>query len=128
MNSYTTATSTSLTRRSALRLVTVSAAGALLAACGVAPQAPAPPAAPTPAAAKPATNGAATPAPTVAVASGATPATQRKTGGTLRFASTADVPNLDGHQRSAALTDTVWTVYDRLIQYDANGKVQPMLA
>jgi peptide/nickel transport system substrate-binding protein len=53
---------------------------------------------------------------------------QPKTGGTLRFAATADVPNLDGHQRSAALTDTVWTAYDRLIQYDANGKVQPMMA
>jgi peptide/nickel transport system substrate-binding protein len=46
----------------------------------------------------------------------------------LRFAATADVPNLDGHQRSAALTDTVWTAYDRLIQYDANGQPQPMLA
>ena len=55
-------------------------------------------------------------------------AAQPKTGGTLRFAATADVPNLDGHQRSAALTDTVWTAYDRLTQYDANGKVQPMLA
>jgi peptide/nickel transport system substrate-binding protein len=127
MKSYTTTASTSLTRRSALRLVTVTATGALLAACGVAPQAPAPPtAAPTPAAAKPAA--AATPAATIAVASGATPATQRKTGGTLRFGTTADIPNLDGHQRSATLTDSVWTVYDRLIQYDANGKVQPMLA
>jgi peptide/nickel transport system substrate-binding protein len=121
MNSYTTAASTSLTRRSALRLVTVSTAGALLAACGVAPQASAPTAAPTPAAAKPA------PAITVATAA-STPAAQPKTGGSLRFASTADVPNLDGHQRSAPSTDTVWTAYDRLIQYDANGNVQPMLA
>jgi peptide/nickel transport system substrate-binding protein len=30
--------------------------------------------------------------------------------------------------RRAALQDTVWTVYDRLIQYDSTGKAQPMLA
>ena len=46
----------------------------------------------------------------------------------MRFAATADVPNLDGHQRSAALQDTVWTAYDRLIRYDESGKPQPMLA
>jgi peptide/nickel transport system substrate-binding protein len=138
MTSYTT--STSLSRRSALRLVTLSAGGALLAACGVAPVS-APTAAPTPAAAKPAAPTAAiaaapttapAPAPTatVSVASASTPApaAQVKTGGTLRFAATADIPNLDGHQRSATLTDTVWTAYDRLTQYDGTGKVQPMLA
>jgi peptide/nickel transport system substrate-binding protein len=138
MTSYTTV---SLSRRSALRLVTLSAGGALLAACGVAPVA-SPTAAPTPAAAKPAaptapaaaapptTAPAAAPPPTATVAAVAasTPAAQIKTGGTLRFAATADIPNLDGHQRSATLTDTVWTAYDRLTQYDGTGKVQPMLA
>jgi peptide/nickel transport system substrate-binding protein len=140
-------TGSNLSRRSALRLVAISAGGALLAACGVAPQVSAPTAAPTPAAAKPAaptsaptsaapanaaatatspSNSAATTAPAPAAAS--TPASQRKTGGTLRFAATADIPNLDGHQRSATTTDTTWTAYDRLTQYDANGKVQPMLA
>ena len=89
---------------------------ALVAACGGAPQTPA--AAPAPAAT--AASG--------AVSSPAKPASQPRSGGTLRFAATADVPNLDGHQRSAALTDTVWTVYDRLIQYDTAGKPQPMLA
>ncbi|MBV9329492.1 MAG: ABC transporter substrate-binding protein [Chloroflexi bacterium] len=115
----------SLTRRSALRLMTLSAGGALLAACGVAPQVAAPTAAPTPVAANPAPTAA---APTAVAATAGTPTLQHKTGGTLRFASTADVPNLDGHQRSSPSTDTVWTAYDRLIQYDANGKVQPMLA
>jgi peptide/nickel transport system substrate-binding protein len=111
---------THVTRRAALQLVLGSAGIALLSACGAVPQAPASaPAPPTPA-----------PAGTsVSVSTPAKPAAvQPKTGGTLRFAATADVPNLDGHQRSAALTDTVWTVYDRLLQYDANGKVQPMLA
>ena len=136
MTSYTTISS--LSRRSALRLVTLSAGGALLAACGVAPVAP-PTAAPTPAAAKPpaptavataapTTAPAAAPTATVAAVPASAPAPQVKTGGTLRFAATADIPNLDGHQRSATLTDTVWTAYDRLTQYDANGKVQPMLA
>src|SRR5712691_7346187 len=95
-------------RRVALRLIGSGAGVAIVAACGVAQQ-PA------------ATVGVGTPVSKPAVS-------QPKTGGTLRFAATADVPNLDGHQRSAALTDTVWTVYDRLIQYDANGKAQPMLA
>jgi peptide/nickel transport system substrate-binding protein len=124
--------------------VAISASGALLAACGVAPQVTAPTAVPTgaptaaaanppPPTAAPPTAAAPTPAPTAAAAStvavaASTPAPQHKTGGTLRFASTADIPNLDGHQRSAPGTDTVWTAYDRLTQYDANGKVQPMLA
>jgi peptide/nickel transport system substrate-binding protein len=111
---------TRVTRRAALQLVLGSAGIALLSACGAVPQAPtSAPAPPTPA-----------PAGTsVSVSTPAKPAAaQPKIGGTLRFAATADVPNLDGHQRSAALTDTVWTVYDRLLQYDANGKVQPMLA
>ena len=132
--------------------MTLSATGALLAACGVAPQvaaptpAAAPPAPATSAAANPtsanpaaaanptpasATSGSAMPQPatTSAVAAAATtPQPAHKTGGTLRFASTADVPNLDGHQRSSPSTDTVWTAYDRLTQYDASGNVQPMLA
>jgi peptide/nickel transport system substrate-binding protein len=99
----------------------VGAGGALFAACGVAQQ-PAAPAAPA------ATVAVRAPAKPAAAQAASVPQAQAKTGGTLRFAATADVPNLDGHQRSAALTDTVWTVYDRLIQYDANGKAQPMLA
>jgi peptide/nickel transport system substrate-binding protein len=124
--------------------MTISAGSAVLAACGVAPQVAAPTAAPKPAAAPttaaaappataaapPAAAAGAAPTATVAVAAAPapTPSAQHKTGGMLRFASTADIPNLDGHQRSATLTDTTWTAYDRLTQYDANGKVQPMLA
>ena len=148
MTSYMTGSN--LSRRSALRLVAISASGALLAACGVAPQVSAPTAPPVPAAAQcqrrrlaaPTVRRGSPAAPTTAsareqppppsrrrtVAVGRHAAPQHKTGGTLRFASTADVPNLDGHQRSAPSTDTVWTAYDRLTQYDANGKVQPMLA
>jgi peptide/nickel transport system substrate-binding protein len=100
-----------LSRRNALRLIAGSGGLSVLLACTPAPAAPAVPKA------------------TVSAPAAAPPAKpQIKTGGTLRFAATADVPNLDGHQRSAALTDTVWTVYDRLIQYDASGQVQPMLA
>jgi peptide/nickel transport system substrate-binding protein len=113
-----------LTRRAALQYLVSGAGLALLAACGRAPQAPpAPTVAPKPTvpAAPPTTVAVSTPVPKPTVA-------QPKLGGILRFAATADVPNLDGHQRSAALNDTVWTVYDRLIRYDDNGKAQPMLA
>jgi peptide/nickel transport system substrate-binding protein len=116
-----------LSRRATLHLFASGAGLALLAACGPMqqPQPTAKPAAPAPTAA-------AAPAPAATAVSVSTPAkpaaSQPKTGGTLRFAATSDVPNLDGHQRSAALSDTVWTVYERLIQYDSDGKVQPMLA
>src|SRR5690242_16364217 len=121
---------TVLSRRSALRIAGTGTGLALLTACGMAAPAPAAPTAAPAAPAAPPTAGAKpAPAATATVATPAKPAAaQPKTGGTLRFAATADVPNLDGHQRSAALTDTVWTAYDRLTQYDANGKVQPMLA
>ena len=131
-----------LTRRAALGLFVSGAGIALLAACGPATQpapaapttAPAPPPAqpaPTapPAAAAPTAPKPAAAATSVSAATSAKPAAaQPKLGGTLRFAATADVPNLDGHQRSAALQDTVWMAYDRLIRYDENRKPQPMLA
>jgi peptide/nickel transport system substrate-binding protein len=109
-----------LRRRTALQLLIGGAGTALLAACGSAAQPAAPTSAPAPT--PPAS------AATVSVSAPAAAATQPKKGGTLRFAATADIPNLDGHQRSTAMTDTVWTAYDRLIQYDASGKAQPMLA
>lgn len=121
MTRYMTDESVIFSRRAAFGLFVSGTGVALLSACGAATQAPAPPTAqPAPVPGAPAT---------VAVSAPAKPAAgQPKTGGTLRFAATADVPNLDGHQRSAALQDTVWTVFDRLIQYDANGNAQPMLA
>jgi peptide/nickel transport system substrate-binding protein len=122
-------TESGLPRRQALRLLTASAGVALLAACGVAPQTSAPTTAPAPTAPPAAAAPTSAAAPQATVSSAApTPAGQPKTGGTLRFGATADVPNLDGHQRSAPGTDTTWTAYDRLTQYDANGKVLPMLA
>ncbi|HET6316075.1 MAG TPA: ABC transporter substrate-binding protein, partial [Chloroflexota bacterium] len=126
-----------LSRREALHVVISGAGVALLAACGpAAVQAPPPtaapatkPAPPAPTAAAPAAAQPAAPPTSVSVSTPAkSSAAQPKLGGTLRFAATADVPNLDGHQRSAALQDTVWTAYDRLIRYDAEGKAQPMLA
>jgi peptide/nickel transport system substrate-binding protein len=116
-----------LSRRAALQLFASGAGLALLAACGPAQQPTAKPtAAPPPA---PAATPALPAATTVSVSTPAKPvAGAPKTGGTLRFAATADVPNLDGHQRSAALSDTVWTAFERLVQYDSAGKVQPMLA
>ena len=113
-----------VSRRAALEWLVAGGGAALAVACGPASPAASPAATPAPAA--PPTGA---PVPTVAVAaSGPTAASQPKTGGTLRFAASADIPNLDGHQRSTATTDTTWTAYDRLIQYDANGKVQPMLS
>jgi len=120
-----------LSRRGALQWLTSSASLALITACGAAAQPPAPTATPagTPVTAAASTRAAAPPAATVAVST-PPPATSRtpKTGGMLRFAAAGDVPNLDGHQRSSATTDTTWTAYDRLTQYDASGDVQPMLA
>jgi len=145
-----TETAHALSRRAALKVLLTSGAGlALLAACGGAQPAgssaasaaspasgAASAAAGSPASAANGGAGAsaagaasasAKPSASVAVAA-ASAAGQPKLGGTLRFGVTADVPNLDGHQRSATTTDTTWTAYDRLIQYDDTGKVQPMLA
>jgi peptide/nickel transport system substrate-binding protein len=126
-----------LRRRVLLRGALAGGAVALLAACGPTGQQASPGPTTPPATTQPTTAprpttaaaAAATPAPAATVVAPAKPAaSQPRSGGILRFAATADVPNLDGHQRSAALTDTVWTAFERLIQYDAAGAVQPMLA
>jgi peptide/nickel transport system substrate-binding protein len=114
-----------------LRLVAVTAGAALLSACGPgsagsgasAASTPVPTSPPTPAAAGTPPVAAAVAAPTVVPTSG-----QPRTGGTLRVAATADVASLDGHARSGAGYDTIWSIYDRLTQYDASAKPQPMLA
>ncbi|HEU0167495.1 MAG TPA: ABC transporter substrate-binding protein [Chloroflexota bacterium] len=132
-------------RRSALKLLASGAGMVVLAACGsaAAPTSSTPVAAPSSAPPKPSAAAApasasaapiasASSAPVASVSSAAKPSAapsgQPKTGGTIRFGATADIPNLDGHQRSATLTDTTWTAFDRLIQYDDKGKPQPMLA
>ncbi len=102
-----------LSRRAALGLIASGAGTVLLAACG-----PAAPAAPT-ITTKPGGN--ATPGAAGAAAS----AGQPKSGGTLRYGNADDVNRLDPHFR---LADVYYGVYDRLVQYDINHNVQPMLA
>src|SRR5215207_8567515 len=135
-------TPSGLTRRSALRLLGSSAGLALLAACQPAAPATAPPAptkpaaapAPTTAAAAP-TTAAPVPTPVIQVTAPPAPATaaksaqgQPRTGGTLRFAQTADVATLDPYLVTTNGMETSWLVFDRLTAYDASLKPQPMLA
>jgi peptide/nickel transport system substrate-binding protein len=108
-----------LTRRSALRGLVSSFGLALVAACTPAPT-PAGTTAPAPAA-----------QPTAAVSVTAPPkpaATQPRSGGTLRHATTADVATLDPYLVTTNGMETSWLVFDRLTAYDANLKPQPMLA
>jgi peptide/nickel transport system substrate-binding protein len=131
-------TQPTLSRRSALRLFASTASMALLAACSganVAPAAPttAPTAAPKPVATTAPAGAPATtppvPAATVsATAAPAKPATKPVSGGTLRYAITADVATLDPYLVTTSGMETSWLVFDRLIAYDANLKPQPMLA
>src|SRR5579864_6230951 len=112
-----------LNRRSALRIFSLGAGAALVAACSP----------PVPAAAPPVTTSApaATTAPQPAVAPTSAPqpaAGQPKAGGTLRFAQTANPVSIDGNSIAGGGNETSWLVFDRLTQYDANRQPQPMLA
>ncbi len=101
-----------LSRRRALGLIASGLGTIVAAACGV------------PAPTTPATSVAgSSPSKPAPAAASATP--QPKTGGTLRYGSDVDVNRLDPHFR---LGDVYYTVYDRLMQYDINHNVQPMLA
>jgi peptide/nickel transport system substrate-binding protein len=130
-----------MNRRSVVKLLVGGAGISVLAACGVAPQAPAAPAAaPTtpPAAGAPAptsapASAAAAPAATTVVASPtntsapASSASQPKSGGTLRQGYQGDPVSLDPMLK--VQNDVVWVgVFERLTAYDANLKPQPMLA
>jgi peptide/nickel transport system substrate-binding protein len=111
-----------LTRRSALRGLASSLGLTLLTACTATPQAAQPTGAPPPA---PAAQ------PTVAVSVTAPPrpaASQPRSGGTLRHATTADVATLDPYLVTTNGMETSWLVFDRLTAYDPNLKPQPMLA
>jgi peptide/nickel transport system substrate-binding protein len=110
-------------------------AAALVAACtpGVSPTSPTSVAAPTVAPVEPtalatATAGVSRPNAT----SGPTPAAavtgSPKSGGTFRLGNAADISSLDGHLRTRDGIDTIWLVWDRLIQLDSNLQPQPMLA
>jgi peptide/nickel transport system substrate-binding protein len=119
----------SISRRSALRLLRSSATLALLAAC-----APLTPATPAPTTvgqtAAPTTN--AVPAPTSVgqAAAAPTPATasQPQRGGVLRAGMVGDVGAINPHAIGPQPLQTIFSIWDRLIAYDATGKPQPMLA
>jgi peptide/nickel transport system substrate-binding protein len=135
-------------RRDFLRVLSLGAGSALLAACTAAPSAPAigtPPtpvapaaaAQPTAAAAAQPTAGAAAAQPTPAPTSAAQPppaattvaAGAPKTGGTLKMGRSDDIVTLDGmFFQSNTLGSTYGTVYERLIDYDNQLQPQPMLA
>jgi peptide/nickel transport system substrate-binding protein len=133
-----------VSRRVALRLLASAAGVSVLAACtgaNVSPTAPTttPAVAPTaaPAAAKPASTAPPSAAATVPVAPAATaaatsapaePGAQPRTGGTLRYATTADVATLDPYLVTTNGMETSWLVFDRLTAYDTSLKPQPMLA
>jgi peptide/nickel transport system substrate-binding protein len=129
-----------LSRRTALRLLGSSAGIALLAGCGVAPQAAAPTTAAAPAAAAPkpvvATPTAASiavsaPKPTAPAPTPAAPvsgAGQPRRGGTARYSIQADLSSIDGHVRTPGAVDSLWLVFDHLTIYDQKLQPQPMLA
>jgi len=96
-------------RRTALRILGTGAGALLAAACA------------------PAVPGVPTTAPSAGQAPGQA-AAQPKTGGTLRFAQTANPVSIDGNSIAGGGNETAWLVFDRLTQYDAERKPQPMLA
>src|SRR5437762_2748714 len=113
---------TELNRRNALRLLTLGAGGLLVAACTPAvPSAALTPVPPASGTAAPA--GAAKPGGTAQPAAG-----QPKSGGTLRFAQTANPVSIDGNSIAGGGNETSWLVFDRLTSYDQNRVPQPMLA
>jgi peptide/nickel transport system substrate-binding protein len=121
-----------LGRRAALRLLASSMGVGVLAACTALPSNP--PATATSGAAAPPTPGptsaAAAAKPTAAAAAAAAPTagSSPRSGGTLRYATTADVASLDPYLVTTNGMETSWLVFDRLTAYDQNLKPQPRLA
>ncbi|MBV9577048.1 MAG: ABC transporter substrate-binding protein, partial [Chloroflexi bacterium] len=115
-----------LSRRAALRVLGLGAAGGLLAACAPsAPGASSPTSVPA-AASTPAAAGAAVSVAQATPAAAATTASQPKRGGSLKVGQIGDAARLDG--QLVTTVDATWMPYDRLTAYDANLKPQPMLA
>jgi len=117
-----------ISRRFALRLLGSTAGVALAAACAPTPQAPTPqPPAATPGPAAPPTSA---PPGAALVTEAAKPAVaaQPRSGGTLRAALTADLPNLDPHINTTTAHENLFLAFDRVIQYDDKLQPQPMLA
>ena len=139
-----------MNRRVALQYLLSGTAMALLAACTSAPAAPAPATSAPTAPPKPTAPPAAPTSPPTPTAAGATSSTsaptalpqpaaatvqpaaqagaQPKTGGTLRLGMVGDVSTLDGHNTTPNQFDTTWSVFNRLISYDAKLQPQPELA
>ena len=111
-----------MTRREVLTLGATALGSGLLAACAAAAPAP--------------DQGATTepnvPPPTsstdVVVAPATAAATQPRAGGTLRLGVPIDLSSLEPHVLTTGHYDTLWNVWDRLIQYDSQLQPQPMLA
>jgi peptide/nickel transport system substrate-binding protein len=95
---------TRVSRRTALKSFALGAWATLLTACASPPQASRPPA-------------------TVAAA-----AAQPRSGGTLRIGVLGDIPSLDPHQLTPPVPDVTYSVWDRLMEYDAGVKPRPVLA
>src|SRR5690242_7199355 len=102
-----------ISRRFALRLLGSTAGVALAAACAPTPQAPTsqPPAATSKPAAAPPTS-APTPAAVVTEAAKPAGAAQPRSGGTLRAALTADLPNLDPHINTTTAHENLFLAFD----------------
>ncbi|MBV9578407.1 MAG: ABC transporter substrate-binding protein [Chloroflexi bacterium] len=112
---------TTISRRSALKLLASSSGAALVLACTAGPLAP-PTSAP---------SVAATPvsAPGTSVQPGATSTTAAPVrGGTLRIGLAAEPANIDGHVRTPGSDLSYWLAFDRLIDYDQKAQPQPALA
>ena len=110
-----------LDRRVALKLLALGGGAALLGACS----------APAPASSPAATNASTGTAPastgtSPASTATAAPASQPRSGGTLRAGTLGDLPTLDGSWVAGA--NTTAHIYDRLVEYDPKLNPIPMLA
>lgn len=117
-----------LARRSALRLIGLSAGAALVAACT-----PAPTQVGTPVAVAVQPTATAPAQPTSAALSVSTPAatpatSQPRRGGVAQYSIQADLSSIDGHVRTPGAVDSLWLAFDRLTMYDEHLQPQPMLA
>jgi len=112
-----------ITRRALLGVLLAASGVPLLAACS----APAPSPASTTSTSAPSSGN--TPA-SVSVTPLPAPAatSQPVSGGSMRFAITADLATLDGHSRTPGSYESNWLCYDQLIKYDDKLQPQPMLA
>ncbi len=108
---------TGVSRRDALRMILSVSGLGVLSACTATNVAPAAPTAAPTLASKP-----------TAAQPTSVPRAQVRTGGTLRYATTADVATLDPYLVTTNAMETSWLVFNRLTAYDANLEPQPVLA